>query len=146
MIGKVIQRMQTSQADLFKVLGVETRIRIIQLLKEKGPLGVNEMSEALGLTASAVSQHLRVLKHAGLVRNERRGYWVPYRVDPIAMERCRRLLTEVCRCGCKGKLGVERKDPKSRKEMLDYLREYQKGLKRELERVESRLRELEKAG
>ncbi|NIN01029.1 MAG: metalloregulator ArsR/SmtB family transcription factor, partial [candidate division Zixibacteria bacterium] len=52
---------------------VASRIRIIDLLKQKGPLGVNKMSELLGITPSAVSQHLKILKHAGLVRNERKG-------------------------------------------------------------------------
>ena len=69
--------METKQADLFKVLGVNTRIRIIELLKQKGPLGANEMSEMLGITPSAVSQHLKILKHAGLVRNERKGIGYP---------------------------------------------------------------------
>jgi DNA-binding transcriptional ArsR family regulator len=74
--------MESKQAELFKILGVETRIRIIELLKQKGPLGANEMSEILGVTPSAVSQHLKILKHAGLVRNERKGYWIPYEIDP----------------------------------------------------------------
>jgi predicted transcriptional regulator len=34
------------QAELFKVLSVTSRIRIIELLREKGPLGVREMAEA----------------------------------------------------------------------------------------------------
>jgi DNA-binding transcriptional ArsR family regulator len=63
--------METKQAELFKILGVDSRIRIIELLKQRGPLGVNEMSKSLGITPSAVSQHLKILKHAGLVRNER---------------------------------------------------------------------------
>ena len=41
--------MTISQAELFKILGVETRLQIIELLKEKGPQGVNELSEALGI-------------------------------------------------------------------------------------------------
>ena len=80
--------MTISQAELFKILGVENRIQIIQLLKEKGPLGVNELSGALGVTPSAISQHLKILKHAGLVRNERKGYWIPYEVNPEALEQC----------------------------------------------------------
>ena len=94
--------MGKKQAELFKVLGVDTRIRIIELLKQKGPLGANEMSEMLGITPSAVSQHLKVLKHAGLVRNERKGYWIPYEIDPVALEKCGEFLSTVCTCGCKG--------------------------------------------
>jgi DNA-binding transcriptional ArsR family regulator len=94
--------MDSRQAELFKVLGVESRIRIIELLKKKGPLGVNDLSAALRISASAVSQHLKVLKYAGLVRNERKGYWIPYQVDPAALEKCRDLLAKVCTCGCRG--------------------------------------------
>jgi DNA-binding transcriptional ArsR family regulator len=57
--------MEKKQAELFKVLGVESRIKILELLKHKGPLGANELSEKLGITPSAVSQHLKSLTHAG---------------------------------------------------------------------------------
>ena len=43
-------------AEIFKVLSVETRVKIIELLKTKGPLGAKDISETLGLTAPAVSQ------------------------------------------------------------------------------------------
>src|SRR4030043_1689367 len=92
---------ETKQAELFKVLGVESRIRIIELLKQRGPVGVIELSETLGITPSAVSQHLRILKHAGLVRSQRKGYWIPYDIDPDTLEQCGGLLSEVCRCGCR---------------------------------------------
>jgi DNA-binding transcriptional ArsR family regulator len=94
--------MALNQAEMFKILGVENRIRIIELLKEKGPLGVNELSETLEITPSAVSQHLKILRHAGFVRNERKGYWVPYKVNEEALEQCQELLSKVCSCGCKG--------------------------------------------
>src|SRR4030067_3753337 len=88
------------EAELFKVLGVESRIRIIYLLKQRGPLGVNEMAEVLGITPSAVSQHLKILRHAGLVRNQRKGFWIPYEVDQAALEQCGEVISNVCRCGC----------------------------------------------
>ena len=60
-------------ADLFKILSADKRIEIIELLK-KEPMNVNALAEVLGITQSAVSQHLRVLKASGLVRDERQGY------------------------------------------------------------------------
>ena len=136
--------MENRQADLFKVLGVESRIRIIDLLKERGPLGVNDMSEVLGITPSAVSQHLKVLKHAGLVRSERKGYWIPYTVDPLAMEQCRQLLSEVCRCGCKGTGRLRDAELDKAEDKLAYLRKYEKELKEELKEVRARIKALEK--
>ena len=99
------------QAEKFKVLGVESRIRIIELLKSKGALSVNEIADVLGITASAVSQHLKVLKYAGLVKNERRGYWIHYEVDPVALEQCNQMLAEVCMCDCSGMQKVSKPQP-----------------------------------
>jgi DNA-binding transcriptional ArsR family regulator len=43
---------------------------------------VGRLANELGVTASAVSQHLRVLKDLGLVRGERRSYRLHYFLDP----------------------------------------------------------------
>lgn len=86
-------------AELFKILAVDKRIEIIELLK-KDSMSVNSMAEALGITPSAVSQHLRVLKSAGLVRNERKGYWIYYSLDRDALEKARERLNRICTCGC----------------------------------------------
>ncbi|MHB9025404.1 MAG: ArsR/SmtB family transcription factor [Armatimonadota bacterium] len=127
------------QAELFKVLGVESRIRIIELLKQKGPLGVIELSETLGLTPSAVSQHLKILKHAGLVRSERKGYWIPYEVDPDTLEQCGGLLSEVCNCGCKAQRSCHTDSCAATGE-LDHLRERERRLQKELDEVRTRIR------
>ena len=86
-------------AELFKVLSVDRRIEIIELLKN-GPMSVNALTQTLGATQSAVSQHLRTLKAAGLVTSERKGYWIYYTLDREALERCRKRLNRVCTCGC----------------------------------------------
>ncbi|MEW6666328.1 MAG: metalloregulator ArsR/SmtB family transcription factor [Thermodesulfobacteriota bacterium] len=136
--------MALSQAELFKVLGVETRIRIIDLLKQKGPLGVNELSGALGVTASAVSQHLKILKHAGLVRNERKGYWIPYEVNTEALEQCQEILSRVCTCGCKGTGRVREAELGASQDKLALLKKWEKELLREMNEVRCRIEELEK--
>jgi DNA-binding transcriptional ArsR family regulator len=134
--------MESKQAELFKVLGVESRIRIIDLLKQKGPLGVNKMSELLGITPSAVSQHLKILKHAGLVRNERKGYWIPYEVDPVALEECRELLSGVCACGCEGICRIDESDLSKVQDKVVLLRKYERELENELEKVRGQIKEL----
>jgi len=93
-------------AELFKILSVDKRIEIIELLK-KAPMSVNAMAEALGVTQSAVSQHLRVLKAAALVTDERQGYWIYYSLNREALEKCRQRLTRICTCGCMGERRVE---------------------------------------
>ena len=131
--------MNSKQAELFKVLGVETRIRIIEFLKQKGPLCVSEMSEVLGISPSAVSQHLKVLKYAGLVWSARKGYWIPYEVDPAALEQCKELLSRVCTCGCKGTGRIREGELNKAKDKLSLLRTYERELQKELEEVRARI-------
>ena len=71
-------------ARFFNALGDETRLRLVSLLINQEPgkaMCVGCLAKALGVTASAVSQHLRVLKDLGLVRAERRGYNIHYYMD-----------------------------------------------------------------
>ena len=69
-------------ADIFKALSDPTRLGLVRLLSgNEGALCVNALSHMLGVSQSAVSQHLRVLRQAGLVRGERRGYFVHYALD-----------------------------------------------------------------
>lgn len=136
---------EARQAEFFKALSVESRIRIIDLLKQKGPLGVNQLSEALGITPSAVSQHLKILRYAGLVRRERKGYWLPYEIDQGALDQCRELLTEVCTCGCKGTGRVREAELEKAQDKLSLLMQYERELKKELQEVQARISEI-KAG
>jgi len=67
-------------AQWFKVLSVGTRVGIVQLVKDRA-LCVNALAKRLNVTQSAVSQHLRVLRQAGLVSDEKHGYYVHYRLN-----------------------------------------------------------------
>ena len=89
-------------AELFKLLSVDKRIEIVERLK-KETMSVNALAEALGITQSAVSQHLRVLKGACLVKDERQGNWIYYSLNRDALEKCRQRLNRICTCGCLGK-------------------------------------------
>jgi DNA-binding transcriptional ArsR family regulator len=134
--------MAFTQAELFKVLSVESRLKIIELLREKGPLAVNELAEAMGITASAVSQHLKILRYAGLVRSERKGYWLPYDIDHAALAHCRALITEVCDCGCTGTCRAEQMNIKGSKNELSLLKKHEREIRRELKAVQARIKEI----
>ncbi len=67
-------------ARLLKVLSVDTRVRIVQMLKGRA-LCVNALAARLDVTQGAVSQHLRVMRDAGLVIDEKRGYFVHYHLN-----------------------------------------------------------------
>lgn len=67
-------------AELFKVFGDSTRIRILWALDE-AEMCVCDIAALLGLTQSAISHQLRVLKQAKLVKNRRDGKVVYYSLD-----------------------------------------------------------------
>jgi DNA-binding transcriptional ArsR family regulator len=70
--------------QFYKALGDETRLRLVALLaqQERGrALCVGRLAQELGVTPSAVSQHLRVLKDLSMVHGERRGYRIHYYLD-----------------------------------------------------------------
>lgn len=64
-------------AELFKVFGDSTRIRILFVLFE-AEVCVCDLAEALGMTQSAVSHQLKILKQAKLVKNRRAGKSIFY--------------------------------------------------------------------
>ena len=128
-------------SEIFKVLAVDTRIKIIDLLKSKGPLGAKSIAEMLDITPAAVSQHLRVLRQAGLVRSERRGYWIPYSIDREALESCKQMLNEICTCGCRERGNF--KGGKLSSLSLEALKRYEKELQNELKAVRARIEEIE---
>ena len=67
-------------AGLFKALGDETRLEMLTLLVEREELCVCRFEEALGITQSKASRHLRYLLNAGLLTDRREGVWVHYRI------------------------------------------------------------------
>lgn len=67
-------------AEVFKVFGDSTRIKILYALFE-GEMCVCDMAELLGVSQSAVSHQLRVLKQARLVKFRREGKVVFYSLD-----------------------------------------------------------------
>lgn len=101
-------------AELFKLLSVDKRIEIIELLK-KEPMSVNALAVALKVTQSAVSQHLRILKGARLVKDERQGYWIYYSLNRDILEKCRQRLNRICTCGCLGQQTITEKNLKGKK-------------------------------
>jgi len=76
---------------LLKVLSVGTRLRIFCFLKEK-TLCVNALAARLDVTQEAVSQHLRIMREAGLLTADKRGYYVHYRVKEGACRSWRKTI------------------------------------------------------
>jgi DNA-binding transcriptional ArsR family regulator len=65
---------------LFRALGSPVRVRVVTALDEHGRLCVHELVELLDLPQPLVSQHLRVLRGADVVRGTRRGKEIAYEI------------------------------------------------------------------
>lgn len=112
-------------AQWLKVLSVGMRVRIVQLLKGRA-LCVNALAHRLYVTQSAVSQHLRVLRQAGLVIDEKCGYYVHYRLNEETFAEWKEAIDHMLDTkfeNCSGKKGNQKcaaatrtkKDARSRK-------------------------------
>jgi DNA-binding transcriptional ArsR family regulator len=73
------------QQQALQALGDRTRREIFERLTTTGPLAVGELAEELPISRPAVSQHLKVLKDAGLVFDRPAGTRRVYQVDPAAV-------------------------------------------------------------
>ena len=83
-------------AELFRALGDEERLRILNLLLGgPGEACVCELVDALRIPQYQVSRQLAVLRGAGLVTGERRGTWVYYRIASELPPFHRRVLESV---------------------------------------------------
>jgi DNA-binding transcriptional ArsR family regulator len=102
----------TELARMLKVLSADVRVRIVQLLRGRS-LCVNALAARLNVTQGAVSQHLRVMRDAGLVLDERRGYYVHYRLNESALARWQKeinaLLAPAADSACVGQVPGSRK-------------------------------------
>jgi len=68
-------------ADLFKVFGDSTRLRMLYALFEPEEYSVYDLADTLQMTQSAISHQLKVLKQARLVKSRREGKQVFYALD-----------------------------------------------------------------
>ncbi|WP_147534286.1 ArsR/SmtB family transcription factor [Bacillus marasmi] len=67
-------------SHVLKLLGDKTRLTMVTILKQR-ECCVCEFSEVFEMSQPSISQHLRKLKDAGLVKEERRGQWIYYSLN-----------------------------------------------------------------
>ncbi|MGB4160026.1 MAG: metalloregulator ArsR/SmtB family transcription factor, partial [Bacillota bacterium] len=78
----------------FRALGQETRFRILDLVSSNVH-SVKELEERLGISQSAVSQQLKILHEAGLVRLRREGKYTLCSINHSPLEEVRNLLNRL---------------------------------------------------
>jgi DNA-binding transcriptional ArsR family regulator len=71
--------------DMFYALAEPTRREIIEMLAKNGQLSATDISEKFPVSPPAISQHLKVLREANMVRMEKRAQRRLYQINPQAM-------------------------------------------------------------
>jgi ArsR family transcriptional regulator len=85
----------TELALLSKALGHPARVQIIRFLAERTLCMCGDIVDVLPLAQSTVSQHLKALKAAGLIRGEVDGPRVCYCIEPKALARLKTLIANL---------------------------------------------------
>ena len=80
--------MVTNGTALLGILGDASRRAIVERLSQ-GPSSVGDLAEELPISRPAVSQHLKVLREAGLVSERSMGTRRVYRLEPMALQALR---------------------------------------------------------
>src|SRR5690348_2657276 len=90
----------TGAVEALKALAQDSRLAAYRLLVQAGPAGlaVGELAQKLKLPGATLSNHLNVLRHAGLVNDVREGRSIRCRADYDHMNALLGFLTENC-CG-----------------------------------------------
>jgi ArsR family transcriptional regulator len=79
-------------AALTKAIGHPARVQILRLLVRRSACVCGDIVEVLPLAQSTVSQHLKILKEAGLIRGEVDGPRVCYCIEPRTLRRLKALV------------------------------------------------------
>jgi DNA-binding transcriptional ArsR family regulator len=85
---------ESELADIYKALSVSSRMKILKLISGR-KLCVNAITRFLDISQPAVSQHLSVLRRAGLVTGERNGYLVHYTLNRERLEEFKQGVSEI---------------------------------------------------
>lgn len=96
-VGIDLRPIEGSEADdelamLAKAVGHPARVRILRILARENACICGAIVDRLDLAQSTVSQHLEVLKKAGLIRGEVEGPRVCYCIEPRALRRLKALV------------------------------------------------------
>ena len=70
-----------TEAELFKILGDPTRLRLAVLLAIRGETCVCELAKALDAPEFRISRHLGIMRAAGMVKARREGTWMHYQLS-----------------------------------------------------------------
>ncbi len=74
-------------SELMRALAHPLRLRILEFIDRQGSINVNKIYNSLNIEQSITSQHLKILKMAGVVHAEKKGKFVTYEIDYEVIKR-----------------------------------------------------------
>ena len=89
---KSVVTRRPERAPVFAALGDETRLALVAKLCGGEPHSISQLTEGSRLTRQAITKHLRVLEHVGIVRCVRAGRESMFKFDPEPMEEMKEYL------------------------------------------------------
>ncbi len=92
-----ISARRRAHASIFAALGDETRLLLVAKLADGHPCSISQLTHGSRLTRQAITKHLRVLEHAGVVRCARAGRERRFELNPKPIEDMREYLDLVSR-------------------------------------------------
>ena len=84
-------------APIFAALGDETRLHVVSRLSRGGPMSITQLTDGMDVTRQAVTKHLNVLAHAGLVIDFKRGRERVWELRTRQLEEAQRVLDAISR-------------------------------------------------
>src|SRR5262245_31595643 len=84
-----------STAPVFAALGDETRLRLVARLSSGGPMSITRLTAGFPMTRQAITKHLRVMEHAGLVHSTQRGRESVWELEEKRLAEARRHLQTI---------------------------------------------------
>lgn len=84
-----VQQPSPAEDEIFAALASPVRREVLRLLRERGPQSVQELASCFSMARPSFSEHLRVLREAGLVSERRDGRRRLYRLEPVPLVRVR---------------------------------------------------------
>jgi DNA-binding transcriptional ArsR family regulator len=83
--------------DLWSAIAEPSRRRVLDLLVQNGEASASRLAGQVPFSRQAVSKHLVVLEHAGLVSHRKQGKEVLYQVEATRLDQATRAMTDVAR-------------------------------------------------
>jgi DNA-binding transcriptional ArsR family regulator len=96
-IPRPLRGRHAPQAALFAALGDKTRLALVARLCSGQPASISQLTAGSRLTRQAITKHLRVLEHAGIVRCTRSGRESLFALNPEPMQQMQEYLDRVSR-------------------------------------------------